>query len=177
MLWRITLSLRVFSCGSSPEQSARAEPVGQVGEAAGGMTWARRPAGAGKPAPSTSAGSRRPDARTGRARARRLSPLLPVLTLLAGMLSLFAPAPAEAQAYVWGATLTVQNLGSPVFGCGTSGSSRLHINERAHGQRLHPRWRHVWDQRLFTLTTGGGLAGTLSSIGSTRQSLRVSRRF
>ena len=56
-----------------------------------------RPAGARTPAPSTSAGSRRPDARTGRARARRLSLLLPVLALLLGALGLFAPAPAEAQ--------------------------------------------------------------------------------
>ncbi len=56
-----------------------------------------RPAGAREPAPSTSAGSRRPDARTGRGRARRLSLLLPVLALLLGALGLFAPAPAEAQ--------------------------------------------------------------------------------
>ena len=59
------------------------------------MTCARRPAGARKPAPSTSASAPRPDARTGRARAR-LS-LLPVLALLLGALSLFAAAPAEAQ--------------------------------------------------------------------------------
>ena len=39
----------------------------------------------------------RPDALTRRARARRLSLLLPVLTLLAGMLSLFPAAPAQAQ--------------------------------------------------------------------------------
>ena len=56
-----------------------------------------RPAGARTPAPSTSAGSRRPDARTGRARARRLSLLLPVLALLLGAVGLFAPAPAGAQ--------------------------------------------------------------------------------
>ena len=39
----------------------------------------------------------RPDARTGRARARRLSLLLPVVALLLGALVPFAPAPAEAQ--------------------------------------------------------------------------------
>ena len=56
-----------------------------------------RPAGARTPAPSTSAGSRRPDARARRARARRLTVLLPVLALLAGAFSLFAAAPAGAQ--------------------------------------------------------------------------------
>ena len=61
------------------------------------MTCARRPAGARTPASPTSAGPRRPDARTGRARARRLSLLLPVLALLLGALGPFAPAPAEAQ--------------------------------------------------------------------------------
>ena len=61
------------------------------------MTCARRPAGARTPASPTSAGPRRPDARTGRNRARRLSLLLPVLALLLGALGPFAPAPAEAQ--------------------------------------------------------------------------------
>ena len=71
------------------------------------MTCARRQAGARTPAPSTSAGPRRPDARNGRARAGRLSLLLPVLALLVGAFSLFAPAPAEAQnTPVWSATLT-----------------------------------------------------------------------
>ena len=80
------------------------------------MTCARRPAGARKPAPSTSTGSCRPDARTGRA--RRLS-LLPVLALLPGALSLFATAPAEAQTTVWSTTLTVdQHTGlSAESGC------------------------------------------------------------
>ena len=85
----------------------------------GGMS-AQRSAGARKPAsftsaepvPSSSRGSLRPDARTGRARARRLSLLLPVLALLLGALSLFAPAPAEAQTTVWSATLTVAENGS-----------------------------------------------------------------
>ena len=61
------------------------------------MTCARRPAGARNPASPTSAGSRRPDARTGRARARRLTLLLPVLALLLGALSLFPAGPASAQ--------------------------------------------------------------------------------
>ena len=56
------------------------------------MTCARRPAGARTPAPSTSAGPRRPDARTGRARLA----LLPALALLLGALSLFAAGTAEA---------------------------------------------------------------------------------
>ncbi len=55
-----------------------------------------RPAGARTPAPSTSAGPRRLDARTGRARARLLS-LLPVFALLLGALSPFAADPAAAQ--------------------------------------------------------------------------------
>ena len=75
------------------------------------MTCARRQAGARRPAPSTSAepvpsssrGSRRPDARTGRAgtcraRTRRLTLLLPVLALLLGALGLFASGFAQAQA-------------------------------------------------------------------------------
>ena len=60
------------------------------------MTCARRLAGARTPASPTSAGPRRPDARTGRARARRLS-FLPALALLLGALSPFAAAPAAAQ--------------------------------------------------------------------------------
>ena len=71
--------------------------------AASGMTCARRPAGARKPAsptlaepfPSSSRCSPRPDDRTGRARARLL--LLPFLALLLGALSLLAPATAPAQ--------------------------------------------------------------------------------
>ena len=82
------------------------------------MTCARRPAGARTPAPSTSAGSRRPDARTGRARARRLPLLLPVLALLAGALSLFAPATAEARTTLWSGTLTVGTANDEA-GCGS----------------------------------------------------------
>ena len=61
------------------------------------MRCARRPAGARTPASPTSAGSRRPDARTGRARARGFALLLPVVALLLGAIGQFAPAPAEAQ--------------------------------------------------------------------------------
>ena len=83
------------------------------------MTCARRPAGARKPAPSTSAGSRRPDARTERSRARRLS-LFPALALLLGALSLFAPAPAQA-ANLTGLSLSVGGTGvtlAPAFEAG-----------------------------------------------------------
>ena len=80
------------------------------------MTCARRQAGARTPASPTSAGPRRPDARTGRARARRLS-LLPALALLLSALSLFAPAPAEAQTQtLLTATLTVDEGGGRI-GC------------------------------------------------------------
>ena len=83
------------------------------------MTCARRPAGGRKPAPSTSAGPRRPDARTGRA--RRLS-LLAVLALLAGALSLFAPATAEAGTTLLSTTMTV-GTGSNEDGCGANTGS------------------------------------------------------
>ena len=61
--------------------------------------------GTGKLAPSTSTGSRRPDARTGRF--PRLSRLLPVLALLLGALGLFAPAPAEAHNFSTPSNVTV----------------------------------------------------------------------
>ena len=80
------------------------------------MTCARRPAEARTPASPTSAepvpgsskGSpRRPDARTGRPRARRLCLLLPVLALLFGALCPFPPAQAEDHTVtIWSATLT-----------------------------------------------------------------------
>ena len=54
-----------------------------------------RPAGVHGPAPSAES-PRKPDPRPGRSRAR-LSRFLPALALLLGALSLFAPAPAEAQ--------------------------------------------------------------------------------
>ena len=78
-----------------------------------------RPVGARTPAPSTSAGSRRPDARTGRA--RRFS-LLPALALLLGAFSLFAAAPVAAQLSsnneqtLLTATLTVDEDNND-FGC------------------------------------------------------------
>ena len=97
----------------------------------GGMS-AQRPAGARKPAsqtsaepvPSSSRGSLRPDARTGRSRARRFSLLLPVLALLLGALGLFHGAPAEAQTIVWSATLTVQDRGGSNRGCGNSDAGK-----------------------------------------------------
>ena len=113
------------------------------------MTCARRPAGARTPAPSTSAGPRRPDARTGRARARRLS-LLPVLALLLGALSLFAAAPALAQSTdVPGATLNLKALPGepgtlkiwtqpPELTAGGQGVSPRHLGSRwTTGVDLH----------------------------------------
>ena len=90
---------RVYNKASGQRPAASGQRPAASGQrpAASGMTCARRQAGARTPAPSTSAGPRRPDARTGRARARRLSLLLPVVALLLGALGLFAPAPAEAQ--------------------------------------------------------------------------------
>ena len=99
------------------------------------MTCARRPAGARTPAPSTSAGPRRPDARTGRARAR-LS-LLPVLALLLGALSLFAAAPVGADHDSTEQTL-VSNLGESL----RAGASSLHGN--VTGQTFTTgRWTYI----------------------------------
>ena len=61
------------------------------------MTWARRLAGAQRPAPS--AGSARPDPRPGRF-GGRLVRLLPALALLLGALSPFAATTAEARTVV-----------------------------------------------------------------------------
>ena len=86
---------------------------------------AQRPSGPAAQRPAARTASRRyrlgrldsprAEARTRRARARLSH--LPVLALLAGMLSLFAPAPAEAQSPVWEATLTPQTLGGTERGC------------------------------------------------------------
>ena len=89
-----------------PSGQAAKRPSGQAAKRPSGMTCARRLAGARNPASPTSAehvpissrgAPRRPDARIGRARARRLS-LLPALSLLLGTLALLTPAPAHAQA-------------------------------------------------------------------------------
>ena len=82
---------------SGQRPAASGQRPAASGQRPAAMTCARRPAGARTPASPTSAGPRRPDARTGRARARRLSLLLPVVALLLGALVPFAPAPAEAQ--------------------------------------------------------------------------------
>ena len=104
---------------SAPDTRAYNWPAAS-GQRPAAMTCARRQAGARRPAPSTSAGSRRPDAPPGRARARRLS-LLPALALLLGALSLFAAAPAGAhhgEQTLLTATLTVDpNTEGTVLGC------------------------------------------------------------
>ena len=67
------------------------------------MTCARRPAGAHRPAPS--AGSSRPESRTGR-RGARLSALLPAQELPLGELDPFSAASAQAHnTPFWSATL------------------------------------------------------------------------
>ena len=86
------------------------------------MTCARRPAEARRPAPSTSAGSRRPDAGAGRSRAR--FSLLAALALLLGALSLFA-APVQAQTSVWSATLNTKDLGTNGWGCWSDVSQEI----------------------------------------------------
>ena len=90
------------------------------------MTCARRLAGARTPAPSTSAGPRRPDARTGRARARRLSLLLPVLALLLGALGLGHATPASAD-------VLVSNIGQAQSQSGNGSFSSTHAQEFTTG--------------------------------------------
>ena len=96
-------------CGRRPGEEAGHLPAGASRRFAascalttltGGMTCARRLAGAPQPAssapsrsPASPRGRSRPEPRPGRSRAR-LSRLLPVLALLLGALSPFAAAPA-----------------------------------------------------------------------------------
>ena len=142
------------------------------------MTCARRPAGAHKPAPSTSAGSRRPDARTGRARARRLALFLPVLGLLAGAFSLFAPAPAEAQTTVWSATLTVDASGT-YFGCdnddGTqdncSTATVLTDDDFGYGGTTYSIVNLFWDSATDTLTLTVAAGGSTLSHSAAKTAL------
>ena len=84
-----------------PSGPAAQRPSGPAAQRPSGPA-AQRPSGpaarvASRTSPLPRLGSPRPDAYTGRARARSLFLSLPVLALLAGMLSLFAAAPAEAQ--------------------------------------------------------------------------------
>ena len=106
-----------------PSGPAAQRPSGPAAQRPSGMTCARRLAGARKPAsPTPSASPRKPDARSGRSRAR-LSLLLPVLALLAGALGTFAAAPAQAQrTTIWSTTLTVDLVGN-FAGCDNSAST------------------------------------------------------
>ena len=84
-----------------------------------GMRCPRHRAGAQRPAPSTPAGSSRPDADAGRRRAR-LSFLIPCFALLLGTLSPFAAAQTPpSSGSVWSATLTVKALKGFRLGCTT----------------------------------------------------------
>ena len=141
------------------------------------MTCARRPAGARTPAPSTSAGSRRPDARTGRARARRLS-LLPVLALLLGALSPFVAAPAAAQLVsnlyqelatqnVGGQNLPISlHVGSRVAAQAfTTGSaailSSIHVVARSSATAAQ---RNTVRAELWSATSGGVPFGRIATL-------------
>ena len=70
----------------------------------GGMTCARRLAGARKPASPSRGSPSRPEPRPGRRRARLFG--LPALALLLAALGTLAAAPAQAQTTLWSATLT-----------------------------------------------------------------------
>ena len=96
------------ACTIRPAASGQRPAASGQRPAASGMTCARRLAGARMPAPSTPAGSSRPDACVGRRRAR--FSLLPALALLLGALSLFAPAQAQAKVTIWSGTLTVRDV-------------------------------------------------------------------
>ena len=96
------------------------------------MTCARRLADARKPALSTSTGSpRKPEPRLGHRRAR-LS-LLSALALLCGALSLFNAAPAQAQATVWSAGLTVGKAGNFLGFDGVVGGGSLSVPSFTYG--------------------------------------------
>ena len=88
---------RPAASGQRPAASGQRPAASGQRPAASGQRHDVRPAGARTPASPTSAGSQRPDARTGRGRARRFTVLLPVLALLLGALSPFAADPAAAQ--------------------------------------------------------------------------------
>ncbi len=81
---------------SVSDESRRAEPRAEQSRRPCGMMRGRRPPGAREPAPSTPAGSSRPDPRPGRRRAR-FSVVLHALALLLCGLHLLAAAPAAAQ--------------------------------------------------------------------------------
>ena len=97
-----------------PSGPAAQRPSGPAAQRPSGMNCARRLAGARKPVPSGDLSQ--PEPRSGRA--RRLSPALPILALLAGILPLFAPAPAEAR-HLLESTLQTTNFGQTVdrYGC------------------------------------------------------------
>ncbi len=168
---------RAYNAYNWPAASGQRPAASGQRPAASGMTRARRPAGACTPAPSTSAGSRRPDARTGRARARRLS-LLPVLALLLGALSLFAPAPAEAQTTVWSATLTVDASGT-YFGCdnddGTqdncSTATVLTDDDFGYGGTTYSIVNLFWDSATDTLTLTVAAGGSTLSHSAAKTAL------
>ncbi len=91
---------RPAASGQRPAASGQRPAASGQRPAASGMTCARGPAPGWRipshPASSASAGSPRPDPHPGRARVRRFPLILPVLALLAGTLSLFAPVEAQA---------------------------------------------------------------------------------
>ena len=92
-----------------------------------------------------------------------LSPRAWLLTLLAaavlaGMFSLFAPAPAEAQTTTWSARLTVQDRGSPIVGCGSAAglcSSTTVLTDDDFSHNLVPGVTYTI--RSITLNTNTGL--------------------
>ncbi len=141
-----------------------------------------RPAGAREPALSTSAGSRRPDACTGRARARRFR-LLPVLALLLAAFSPFAAAPAAAAVLVSNVGQTAGGNNGSFFsshaqafttGSNTGGYTLTSIEVHLHGtytaQELAGLTAELWSasggnpsMKVADLTTPSSLSGGIAT--------------
>ncbi len=123
------------------------------------MTCARRLAGARTPASPTSAGSRRPDARTGRARARRLSLLLPVLALLLGALGLGHATPASAD-------VLVSNIGQTQAQSGNGSFFSTHAQEFTTGSNAEGYTLESIEVRLRGTYTSQQIAALTAELWS-----------
>ena len=155
-----------------PSGPAAQRPSGPAAQRPSGMMCARREADAHRPAPSTPAGSSRPDPRPGRFRAR-LSRLLPALAMLLGALGLFAASPAQAQQN----TVLVSNLdqrkGSPFttkgwvfvqgFATGSAGSALSSIETRI-GRAPNDAQRATIRAELWSAAAGGGPGSKVADL-------------
>ncbi len=134
----------------------RSESIGTKPGAAPGKDLHGGEPGARGAAPSTPARPpSRPGPRSGRARARRLSLLLPVLALLLGALGPFAPAPAEAQ------TVTlVTNFGQTKL----TGTRFTGDNSLAQGFRTGSNSGGYTLTSIEAISRGGGTAVQAATV-------------